>query len=176
MEVLTELFRPPDYSSHLNQFNPSELLQFSHEAAASASRGQSCPPRPTKVPCDQPAGTSGPCWRLMFFSATAGGTTSRKFQVLSCVQVCSRPALHGDEVARRAEQLQGHLTYSLLWYNCEHFVMYCRYGTVVSFQTFQVMVERFFLNSPHPPLVLMGLLVCTGSSVNAPLFQQPQSL
>lgn len=61
--------------------------------------------------------------------------------------MCSLPALHGDEVARRAEQLQGHVTYSLLWYNCERFVMYCRYGTVVSFQTFQVMVENIFLNS-----------------------------
>lgn len=54
------------------------------------------------------------------------------------MQVCSRPALQGEEVARRAEKLQGHVSYSLLWYNCEHFVMYCRYGAVVSFQTFQV--------------------------------------
>ncbi|XP_035531008.1 LOW QUALITY PROTEIN: lecithin retinol acyltransferase b, tandem duplicate 2 [Morone saxatilis] len=52
-------------------------------------------------------------------------------------KVCSRPALNGEEVARRAEKLRGHVSYSLLWYNCEHFVMYCRYGTVVSFQTFQ---------------------------------------
>ncbi|XP_067379276.1 lecithin retinol acyltransferase-like [Channa argus] len=52
-------------------------------------------------------------------------------------KVCSRPALQDEEVARRAEKLQGHVPYSLLWYNCEHFVMYCRYGTVVSFQTFQ---------------------------------------
>ncbi|XP_051251170.1 lecithin retinol acyltransferase b, tandem duplicate 2 [Dicentrarchus labrax] len=52
-------------------------------------------------------------------------------------KVCSRPALNGEEVARRAEKLRGHVPYSLLWYNCEHFVMYCRYGTVVSFQTFQ---------------------------------------
>ncbi|TWW54310.1 hypothetical protein D4764_0104340 [Takifugu flavidus] len=57
--------------------------------------------------------------------------------ILSVVQVCSQVALHGEEVARRAEKLQGHISYSLLWYNCEHFVMYCRYGTVVSFQTFQ---------------------------------------
>lgn len=46
--------------------------------------------------------------------------------------------LQGEEVAARAEKLQGHVSYSLLWYNCEHYVMYCRYGTVVSFQTFQV--------------------------------------
>ncbi|XP_076580963.1 lecithin retinol acyltransferase-like [Chaetodon auriga] len=52
-------------------------------------------------------------------------------------EVCSRPALQAEEVARRAEKLQGHVSYSLLWYNCEHFVMYCRYGTVMSFQTFQ---------------------------------------
>ncbi|XP_069031677.1 lecithin retinol acyltransferase b, tandem duplicate 2 [Embiotoca jacksoni] len=52
-------------------------------------------------------------------------------------KVCSRAALQGDEVARRAEKLLGEVSYSLLWYNCEHFVMYCRYGTVVSFQTFQ---------------------------------------
>ncbi|XP_039996801.1 lecithin retinol acyltransferase b, tandem duplicate 2 [Xiphias gladius] len=52
-------------------------------------------------------------------------------------KVCSRPALQGEEVARRAEKLRGDVSYSLLWYNCEHFVMYCRYGTVMSFQTFQ---------------------------------------
>ncbi|XP_018518822.1 lecithin retinol acyltransferase b, tandem duplicate 2 [Lates calcarifer] len=52
-------------------------------------------------------------------------------------KVCSCPALQGEEVARRAEKLQGDVSYSLLWYNCEHFVMYCRYGTVMSFQTFQ---------------------------------------
>ncbi|XP_051983443.1 lecithin retinol acyltransferase-like [Xyrauchen texanus] len=53
-------------------------------------------------------------------------------------KVCSRPPLNGDEVARRAEKLLGSVNYySLLWYNCEHYVMYCRYGTSMSFQTYQ---------------------------------------
>ncbi|XP_029294260.1 lecithin retinol acyltransferase [Cottoperca gobio] len=52
-------------------------------------------------------------------------------------KVCSQPPLDGDEVARRAEKLLGSVTYSLLWYNCEHYVMYCRYGMAISYQTFQ---------------------------------------
>ncbi|XP_028310179.1 lecithin retinol acyltransferase [Gouania willdenowi] len=52
-------------------------------------------------------------------------------------RVCSQPPLDGDEVARRAEKLQGSVTYSLLWYNCEHYVMYCRYGMAISYQTYQ---------------------------------------
>lgn len=52
--------------------------------------------------------------------------------------VCKQPALDGDEVARRAEKLLGSVTYSLLWYNCEHYVMYCRYGVAISYQTYQV--------------------------------------
>ncbi|KPP69724.1 lecithin retinol acyltransferase-like [Scleropages formosus] len=52
-------------------------------------------------------------------------------------KVCSRPPFSGDEVARRAEKLLGSVSYSLLWYNCEHYVMYCRYGTAISFQTYQ---------------------------------------
>lgn len=58
-------------------------------------------------------------------------------------KVCSQPALDGDEVARRAEKLLGSVTYSLLWYNCEHYVMYCRYGMAISYQTYQV---RFSLH------------------------------
>lgn len=54
--------------------------------------------------------------------------------------MCSRAALPGEEVAQRAEKLQGEVPYSLLWYNCEHYVMYCRYGTAMSFQTFQVKI------------------------------------
>lgn len=53
-------------------------------------------------------------------------------------KVCNRPPLDGDEVARRAEKLLGSVTYSLLWYNCEHYVMYCRYGMAISYQTYQV--------------------------------------
>lgn len=53
-------------------------------------------------------------------------------------KVCNRPPLEGDEVARRAEKLLGSVNYSLLWYNCEHYVMYCRYGMSISYQTYQV--------------------------------------
>lgn len=52
--------------------------------------------------------------------------------------VCSQPPLDSDEVARRAEKLLGSVNYSLLWYNCEHYVMYCRYGMAISYQTYQV--------------------------------------
>ncbi|XP_030592795.1 lecithin retinol acyltransferase-like [Archocentrus centrarchus] len=52
-------------------------------------------------------------------------------------KVCIQPPLDGDEVARRAEKLLGSVTYSLLWYNCEHYVMYCRYGMAISYQTYQ---------------------------------------
>ncbi|KAG7315535.1 hypothetical protein KOW79_020401 [Hemibagrus wyckioides] len=58
--------------------------------------------------------------------------------VNSMDRVCSRPPLHGEEVARRAEKLMGFMDYSLLWFNCEHYVMFCRYGASMSFQTYQV--------------------------------------
>lgn len=57
-------------------------------------------------------------------------------------KVCIQPPLDGDEVARRAEKLLGSVTYSLLWYNCEHYVMYCRYGMAISYQTYQVRPHR----------------------------------
>ncbi|XP_060755442.1 lecithin retinol acyltransferase b, tandem duplicate 2 [Neoarius graeffei] len=57
--------------------------------------------------------------------------------VNSMDRVCSLPPLPGEEVARRAEKLMGSLDYSLLWFNCEHYVMFCRYGTSMSFQTYQ---------------------------------------
>ncbi|KAJ8008511.1 hypothetical protein DPEC_G00105640 [Dallia pectoralis] len=70
-------------------------------------------------------------------------------------KVCSRPPLEGEEVARRAEKLQGSVTYSLLWYNCEHYVMYCRYGTCMSYQTFQFCrtVKRLILNRRNAKLI-----------------------
>lgn len=46
--------------------------------------------------------------------------------------------MEGEEVARRAERSVGHVAYSLLWNNCEHFVTSCRYDTPVSLQTDQV--------------------------------------
>ncbi|XP_062866671.1 lecithin retinol acyltransferase b, tandem duplicate 2 [Trichomycterus rosablanca] len=52
-------------------------------------------------------------------------------------KVCSRPPLEAEEVATRAEKMVGDMDYSLLWFNCEHYVMYCRYGTSMSFQTYQ---------------------------------------
>lgn len=53
-------------------------------------------------------------------------------------KMCSRLPLKAEEVAKRAEKLMGAVDYSLLWFNCEHYVMYCRYGTSMSFQTYQV--------------------------------------
>ena len=78
--------------------------------------------------------------QIFGFNVSSGFLTPHLW--LSSVQVCSRPALQGEEVAMRAEKLQGDVAYSLLWYNCEHFVMYCRYGTVMSFQTFQVTLDN----------------------------------
>lgn len=66
-----------------------------------------------------------------------------KILVNNMDRVCSQPPLHSEEVAKRAEKLMGSIEYSLLWFNCEHYVMFCRYGTSMSFQTYQV---------PHHPL------------------------
>ncbi|XP_034396772.1 lecithin retinol acyltransferase a [Cyclopterus lumpus] len=44
-------------------------------------------------------------------------------------------AFPDEDVARRAERLIGAVPYSLLWYNCEHFVTDCRYGAAESRQT-----------------------------------------
>lgn len=79
------------------------------------------------------------------------------------LQVCGRPALQAEQVARRAESLLGHVAYSLLWYNCEHFVMYCRYGIVMSFQTFQVKVQ-----------VHAGWIECIGEFANSQRSQSKQ--
>lgn len=56
-------------------------------------------------------------------------------------KMCSRGPLDGEEVGRRAEKLIGPVRYSLLWYNCEHYVMYCRYGTAISFQSTKVRAD-----------------------------------
>lgn len=62
-------------------------------------------------------------------------------------------AMDGEEVVRRAERCIGHVAYSLLWNNCEHFVTSCRYGTPVSLQTDQVRRARELAHS-FPSLVL----------------------
>lgn len=56
-------------------------------------------------------------------------------------RVVLRSPLSGEEVATRAEQLVGSVSYSLLWNNCEHFVTYCRYGTAQSLQTEKVRIR-----------------------------------
>ncbi|XP_008434426.1 lecithin retinol acyltransferase-like isoform X1 [Poecilia reticulata] len=76
-------------------------------------------------------------------------------------KMCSCAALQGEDVARRAEKLLGDVAYSLLWYNCEHFVMYCRYGTVMSFQTFQFCkTMRKLLLSRGVAKVTAALVAC----------------
>ncbi|XDV14642.1 hypothetical protein PO909_014860 [Leuciscus waleckii] len=50
-----------------------------------------------------------------------------------------------EDFAYGAEILVNHMDKvcsRLLWYNCEHYVMYCRYGTSMSFQTYQVRCFR----------------------------------
>lgn len=61
-------------------------------------------------------------------------------------RVCSQSPLEEEEVARRAEKLLGSVNYSLLWYNCEHYVMYCRYGMAISYQTYQVRVSTLTID------------------------------
>ncbi|KAJ1216314.1 hypothetical protein NDU88_003918 [Pleurodeles waltl] len=53
--------------------------------------------------------------------------------------------LSNEEVATRAEKLVGSIAYSLLWNNCEHFVTYCRYDKLVSFQTDKVNSEKYLI-------------------------------
>lgn len=65
-----------------------------------------------------------------------------QIQVNSTDSMVSVQPLNGEEVAQRAERLIGSFSYSLLWHNCEHYVMYCRYGVAFSFQTFQVRTKQ----------------------------------
>ncbi|KAM3864974.1 lecithin retinol acyltransferase [Diretmus argenteus] len=83
-------------------------------------------------------------------------------------KLCSQPPLEGEEVARRAEKLLGSVTYSLLWYNCEHYVMYCRYGMAISFQTYQLCttVRRIVcskMTACVTALCGIGTMMCLGS-------------
>ncbi|KAL2098177.1 hypothetical protein ACEWY4_007384 [Coilia grayii] len=71
-----------------------------------------------------------------------------KIQLNTMDHVCSQPPLDGEEIARRAEKLVGPVAYSLPWFNSEHYVMYCRYGTAISFQTYQFcsLLRKIFLS------------------------------
>ncbi|XP_029958349.1 lecithin retinol acyltransferase-like [Salarias fasciatus] len=93
-----------------------------------------------------------------------------KILVNSTDKVCSCAALQGDAVAQRAERLQGDIAYSLLWWNCEHFVMFCRYGTAVSFQSFQFCktVRKLLLSSgvAMVMVVLSPCLLLSGAAVS----------
>ncbi|KAK5865741.1 hypothetical protein PBY51_019986 [Eleginops maclovinus] len=44
-------------------------------------------------------------------------------------------SLPKEDVAKRVEKHNGATPYSLLWYNCEHFVTDCRYRSAASLQT-----------------------------------------
>ncbi|KAM4537365.1 lecithin retinol acyltransferase-like [Odontesthes bonariensis] len=69
-----------------------------------------------------------------------------------------RVPLPAEEVARRAERLVGSVSYSLLWYNCEHFVTHCRYGTAQSLQTDQFCEWLKSLIRDQRSVVLTALL------------------
>ncbi|XP_063042683.1 lecithin retinol acyltransferase b, tandem duplicate 2 [Engraulis encrasicolus] len=85
-------------------------------------------------------------------------------------KMCSRGPLDGEEVGRRAEKLIGPVRYSLLWYNCEHYVMYCRYGTAISFQStkFCKAVRKIFCSSG-----CCILSVCLGVGITVYLKANP---
>ncbi|XP_017292479.1 lecithin retinol acyltransferase [Kryptolebias marmoratus] len=89
-------------------------------------------------------------------------------------RAAARSPLAGEEVARRAEQLVGAVSYSLLWNNCEHFVTHCRYGSAQSLQTQQFCEGLKSLIRDQRVVVLaavLGLLsmVCLGVSSSTAL-------
>lgn len=69
-------------------------------------------------------------------------------------------ALPSEDVAKRAEKLLGAIPYSLLWYNCEHFVTHCRYGSAASRQT-----EKVYIYSPPHFVVNECRITCLSKSV-----------
>ncbi|XP_063757229.1 lecithin retinol acyltransferase-like [Eleginops maclovinus] len=82
--------------------------------------------------------------------------------------VVGRGPLQAEQVALRAERLHGNGSYSLLWFNCEHYVMFCRYGASSSLQTFQfcktvrklVLSRRVAMVMPVVCVCVMSLLGC----------------
>lgn len=83
-------------------------------------------------------------------------------------KVCSQPPLDRDEVVRRAEKLLGKVNYSLLWYNCEHYVMYCRYGMSISYQTYQVQSDSEHLSVESYISILAVKTICLSNETHIP--------
>ncbi|XP_077462324.1 lecithin retinol acyltransferase-like [Stigmatopora argus] len=89
--------------------------------------------------------------------------------------VCKQPPLDAERVAERAEKLLGAVAYSLLWYNCEHYVMYCRYGMAISYQTYQFCTTLRKIVCSRTSSCLTALcgaafLLFLGCATPAPLF------
>ncbi|XP_037621756.1 lecithin retinol acyltransferase-like [Sebastes umbrosus] len=83
-------------------------------------------------------------------------------------------ALPSEDVAKRAEKLLGAIPYSLLWYNCEHFVTHCRYGSAASRQTEKFCECLKSIIRDQRSVIVTGLLgiisiVCFGMATSTTL-------
>ncbi|XP_029293783.1 lecithin retinol acyltransferase a [Cottoperca gobio] len=82
--------------------------------------------------------------------------------------------LPNEDVAKRAEKHIGVIPYSLLWYNCEHFVTYCRYGSAASRQTEKFCECLKSIIRDQRSVIVSGLLgmiavVCFGTASSTTL-------
>ncbi|XP_042341916.1 lecithin retinol acyltransferase a [Plectropomus leopardus] len=83
-------------------------------------------------------------------------------------------AFPNEDVAKRAEKLIGAIPYSLLWYNCEHFVTQCRYGAAASRQTEQFCECLKSIIRDQRSVIVTGLLgmisiICFGMAPSTTL-------
>ncbi|XP_059199213.1 lecithin retinol acyltransferase a [Centropristis striata] len=89
-------------------------------------------------------------------------------------RLMKNPAIPNEDVAKRAEKLIGAVPYSLLWYNCEHFATYCRYGCAASKQTEKFCECLKSLIRDERSVIVTGLLgmismVCFGMAPSTTL-------